>query len=90
MADLERPITIRHLLTHTAGLIYGSPNGGAVDRAYAEARILRPDEALAEKIARLASLPLVCQPGDRWTYGVAIDVLGRLVEVVSASASATS
>jgi CubicO group peptidase (beta-lactamase class C family) len=83
LADLERPITIRHLLTHTSGLTYGNPNGGPVDRAYASAAILRPDEALEGKVSRLASLPLAFQPGDRWNYGVSIDVLGRLVEVVS-------
>jgi len=84
LADLERPLTIRHLLTHTSGLIYGgAPNGDALDRAYAEAGMPRPNVALAEYSARLASLPLAFQPGDSWAYGVSIDVLGRLVEVVS-------
>lgn len=83
LADLERPITIRHLLTHTSGLIYGSPSGNALERAYIEAGILNPNRTLAESVAALARLPLAHQPGDRWTYGVSIDVLGRLVEVVS-------
>ena len=81
----RRPVTIRDLLTHTAGLTYG--NGLAAD-AYKQAGltdwyILGKDEALEQVIDRLAALPLHGQPGDKWQYGFATDVLGRLVEVIS-------
>ena len=81
----RRPVTIRDLLTHTAGLTYG--NGVAAD-AYKQAGltdwyILGKDETLEQVIDRLAALPLHGQPGDKWQYGFATDVLGRLVEVIS-------
>lgn len=83
LADLERPITIRHLLTHTSGLMYATPRGDLLNRAHGEVWASIGGLPLAEATARIASLPLAHQPGDRWTYGLSIDVLGRLVEVVS-------
>jgi CubicO group peptidase (beta-lactamase class C family) len=83
VADLERPITIRHLLLHTSGLLYGDAAGSPVEKLYAQARIDRQDEPLDEKVRRIAQLPLAHQPGSSWTYGLSTDVLGRLVEVVS-------
>jgi CubicO group peptidase (beta-lactamase class C family) len=82
VADLERPITIRHLLAHTSGLTYDF-YPGPVSRIYAKEQIQRRDEGLVDKMRRLAALPLVHQPGARWTYGLSHDVLGRLVEVIS-------
>jgi CubicO group peptidase (beta-lactamase class C family) len=85
LADLERPITIRHLLMHTSGLTYAWPSvfPHPVTRLYEHEQIGRPDEVLAEQVGRLAALPLVHQPGAAWTYGHSHDVLGRLVEVIS-------
>jgi len=79
----HRPILIHDLLTHTAGLAYGLEESTPVDILYRRARILRTDETLAEKVKRLAELPLMFHPGTRYSYSIAIDVLGRLVEVVS-------
>ncbi len=86
----SRPITIRHLLTHTSGLTYpaeqrigASAAAISVAAHYAHAGLGRWDETLGAKIGRLASMPLVHEPGEGWTYGYSIDVLGRLIEVVS-------
>jgi CubicO group peptidase (beta-lactamase class C family) len=82
-ADLERPITIRHLLMHTSGLTGAAYPDEPVSRLYAREQIGRPDEPLADFARRVAALPLAHQPGAGWTYGVSHDVLGRLVEVVA-------
>ncbi|HET7528261.1 MAG TPA: serine hydrolase domain-containing protein, partial [Burkholderiaceae bacterium] len=87
IADTEpaaRPITIRHLLSHSAGLSYGLLDPGSVMfNAYTERQILSPAKSLAQMIDALAGLPLSFHPGTAWEYSVATDVLGRLVEVVS-------
>jgi CubicO group peptidase (beta-lactamase class C family) len=80
---LQRPITIFDLLTHTSGLGYGLDALTPVDALYYDALILRDDEPLADKMPRIAALPLHRQPGLRYTYSVATDILGRLIEVVS-------
>jgi CubicO group peptidase (beta-lactamase class C family) len=81
----KRPIQIRDLLTHTAGLTYGS--GPAAD-VYKQAKFTRwyfadRDETIGDAIKRLAALPLNGQPGEVYQYGYSSDVLGYLVEVVS-------
>lgn len=84
LAPAKRPVTIRHLMTHTSGMTYGVFEGGEPgERLYAEADLLRPDRTLSEMVSALGRLPLLFDPGDRWRYSVSIDVLGRLVEVVS-------
>lgn len=82
---VRRPIQIRDLLTHTAGLTYG--DGLAVEQ-YKAAKLhgwyfADKDETLAEAIDRLGRLPLHAQPGEVYQYGFSTDVLGRLVEVAS-------
>lgn len=80
----QGPITIRQLLTHTAGLSYGFLDPGSLMfKAYNEARILNPMTPLTDMIDKLAALPLLYHPGTSWEYSVATDVLGRVVEVVS-------
>lgn len=81
----RRPIQIRDLLTHTAGLTYG--DGLAVAR-YKEAGLhgwyfADKNETIGDCINRLATLPLHGHPGEAWQYGYSTDVLGYLVEVVS-------
>jgi len=82
---VEQPITIRQVMTHTAGFTYGFMHTNVVDAAYREHDIEFPGASgtLAQSIERLAELPLICQPGSQWNYSVASDVLGRLVEVWS-------
>jgi CubicO group peptidase (beta-lactamase class C family) len=80
---LERPITIRHLLTHTAGLTYDFLKSSPVDDLYRDADLRNREVPLRDWIKKLAALPLVNQPGAAWRYSMATDVLGYLVEVLS-------
>lgn len=80
--DLERPITIRHLLTHSAGLSYGFETEHPVDKLYQKAGLYESKSG-AEFIERLCRLPLVNQPGEKFWYSMAHDVLGYLVELAS-------
>jgi CubicO group peptidase (beta-lactamase class C family) len=79
----ERPMTVRDLFTHTAGLTYGFMERTNVDRAYRRLGIGERDRTLDEMIATLAKLPLEFSPGTRWNYSVATDVLGHLIERIS-------
>ncbi|TQF31051.1 serine hydrolase domain-containing protein [Bradyrhizobium sp. UNPA324] len=83
LEPLERPVTIKDLLRHTAGLPYGSYGGSAVRELYAAADLFNSELSNADFVAKLATLPLAEQPGAVWDYGFATDVLGRVVEVVS-------
>ncbi|VWX61706.1 CubicO group peptidase, beta-lactamase class C family [Burkholderiales bacterium 8X] len=80
----REPVRIRHLLTHTAGFTYGFLQPGTpIGDAYNAARILQPSLDLAEMTEALARLPLLFEPGTRWNYSVGIDVVGRVIELVS-------
>lgn len=80
-------VTIRQLFTHTSGIGYpviGSKEARAIyAKAHIPSGIGSPSGTLAPAIDRLGTLPLMHQPGERFTYGVSIDVLGRLIEVLS-------
>jgi CubicO group peptidase (beta-lactamase class C family) len=82
---VQQPMTVRQLLTHTSGLVYGFFSDTPVGRLYNKHKtnFEKFNGSLAEVVARLGKLPLICQPGTVWNYGVSTDVLGRLVEVVS-------
>ena len=82
IVDAEREVTIKHLLTHTTGLIYESDKEDhPIDQRYEDADLYGGD--LANMIQKLGDIPLIHQPGDAWKYGMSTDVLGYLVQVVS-------
>ena len=102
LTDLEparRPITVRHLLTHTAGLGYGIIQKGPIKAAYEEAGLIpgqvsklplaaalsrgTPVRSLEKFADGLAKFPLVAQPGTRWSYSVGLDLLARVIEVAA-------
>lgn len=81
LADGQRPaITVRHLLTHTAGLSYGffQEENGPYYRAGVSDGMDQPGLSMAENLRRIASVPLSYRPGTSWGYSMAIDVLGEV------------
>jgi len=79
----RRSMTMRELMTHTAGLGYGLVGGHPVDKLFLKAQVLDSRAPLATMIGKMAVLPLVAQPGTRWSYSSAVDVQGYLVEKLS-------
>jgi len=77
-----RPISVRDVMRHTAGFAYGAGNTPAHD-AYVKADPMALDIDLAEMGKRLAKLPLLFDPGTRWSYSIAVDVQALLVETLS-------
>ena len=78
----RRQVTIHDLLRHTSGFTYGDLSNTVVDAVYREREILY-QPTLEDQVAALGEIPLLYQPGTQWNYSVSVDVLGRLVEVVS-------
>ena len=81
-------ITIRHLLTHTSGIGYAQIGSRESNAIYAKADLTAgigagPEHVLGPDMKKLAKLPLMHGPGERWTYGLNTDLLGYLVEVLS-------
>ncbi|MDE1173817.1 MAG: serine hydrolase [Parvibaculaceae bacterium] len=82
----EREMTIVDLLTHTSGLTYGFMQAHPVDALYRKAGInggFTDRLSLKETVLALAELPLLFSPGEKWSYSIATDVCGYLVEVLS-------
>ena len=81
----ERPMTIKDLFLHTAGLTYGFQESHPVDEMYRRDGIssLANGSTLQSMAKQLEDIPLQFSPGSRWNYSVATDVLGYLVEIIS-------
>ena len=85
-APVERPMTIRDLLSHTSGLTYGFMERTNVDAAYRKLGVAdrtRAGYTLRDMVDTLAELPLEFSPGTLWNYSVSTDVVGHLIEVIS-------
>jgi CubicO group peptidase (beta-lactamase class C family) len=83
LVPVKKPITIQDLMRHTSGLTYGFFGEGLVKKAYVDAHLFAGDVDNAEFVQRLAKLPLAYQPGTTWDYSHSVDVLGRVIEVIS-------
>ncbi|MGC2415990.1 MAG: serine hydrolase domain-containing protein [Stellaceae bacterium] len=79
----RRTMTVQDLLRHTSGLTYGIIGDSPVQAIWREAELFRADQTNAELVTKIARLPLMYEPGTTWEYGHSVDVLGRVVEVVS-------
>ena len=77
------PMTMRELMSHTAGFTYGYFSNTPVDKLQREADLLNIDNTLDEFIKRVAKLPLNSQPGAEWHYSVAVDIQGYIVQKLS-------
>jgi CubicO group peptidase (beta-lactamase class C family) len=85
LPDGTRPtITLRQLLTHTAGLAYGfmQPPDGPYHRARVSDGMDQPGLSMVDEVARIARADLAYPPGERWAYSVGMDVLGAVLEAV--------
>ena len=82
LADPVHPPTMGELMTHTAGFTYGIFGGTPVDKMVRDADLFQSKD-LHEFVTRLASLPLLYQPGTKWVYSVSMDIQGYIVEKLS-------
>lgn len=84
----KQPVSIRHLLTHTSGITYGDFHQDPIRAVYHKlgmraVGLSHAEWTTEEFINKLAEVPLTFQPGEQYSYGLNMDVLGRIVEVVS-------
>lgn len=79
----DRPVNIEDLLRQTSGITYDYIGGGLVRKAYSDAHIFEGNFDNREFAERIARLPLSRQPGTLWRYGHSMDVVGRIIEIVS-------
>ena len=80
LEDPKRPPTIHDLMQHTAGFTYGIFSDTPVDRLYRLNDLPSYDDTLQQMIDKLAEMPLLFHPGERFEYSVAVDIQGYLIE----------
>ena len=85
LVDLEQPVAIFHLLTHTAGFSYHFYDDYSVSKLYRQAQLNRKvkDVSLEDFVSQLCEFPLAFQPGTQWHYSASIDVVARLIEIIA-------
>jgi len=83
LVEAERDMTVQDLLRHTSGLTYGFFGDSIVDQRYKDAEVISLDQTIGDMVGKLSEIPLKHQPGTTWEYSVSVDVIGRLVEVLS-------
>ncbi len=87
LEDAKSPLTVRHLLTQTSGIVYGFSGLPFLEKMYKDASIsdglTQTEGTLADWVKKLAAQPLAHHPGEKFSYGLNTDVLGRLVEIWS-------
>ncbi len=79
----KRKMTVAHLMTHTAGYSYGHSENMVYNNAFESGKILDYSLSLEQMQENLGGLPVLFEPGTDWRYGISIDVLGRVIEVVA-------
>jgi CubicO group peptidase (beta-lactamase class C family) len=82
LEDAARPPNMRELMTHTAGFGYGLRTGNPVDDAFREKKVLASN-GLKEMVDKIATIPLLFQPGTKWSYSAAVDIQGYIIEKLS-------
>jgi CubicO group peptidase (beta-lactamase class C family) len=78
----RRPPTMRELMSHTAGFGYGLSDTHPVDKMFQEQKVLT-SKGLKDMTAKVANIPLLFQPGERWSYSIAVDLQGYIIEKLS-------
>ncbi|MDP3852135.1 serine hydrolase [Phenylobacterium sp.] len=82
LEPVRRAPTMRELMSHTAGFGYGLSDRHPVDKMYQDQRVLGSN-GLPEMTTKVSGLPLLFQPGERWSYSVAVDLQGAIIEKLS-------
>ncbi|MDZ4762433.1 MAG: serine hydrolase domain-containing protein [Alphaproteobacteria bacterium] len=82
LADPSRPPTMREIMTHTAGFGYGLAGNDPVNEAFRDQAVLGSPN-LEEMMTKVAGIPLLFEPGTRWSYSVSVDIQGYLVQKLS-------
>src|SRR4029079_4169115 len=81
LEPVKRPPTMRELMSHTAGFGYGLSDTHPVDRMFQE-RVFA-SKGLQDLAAKVSAIPLLFQPGERWSYSIAVDLQGYIIEKLS-------
>ncbi|MEQ1607886.1 MAG: serine hydrolase domain-containing protein [Hyphomonadaceae bacterium] len=82
LAKASRPATMRELMSHTAGFGYGLSGADPVNNAFRDQKVL-VSKNLDEMIAKIKDIPLLYEPGTRWSYSVAVDIQGYIAQKLS-------
>ena len=82
LASPKKPATMRQLMSHTAGFAYGLSGDDPANKAFRDERVLGSRD-LDEMMTKIANIPLLYEPGAKWSYSVAVDIQGYLVQKLS-------